>query len=103
MSPLLTLLNHLITEALGRQASTQGFEVRALLLDEGGMRVVAQLAQGAWQGELALRLEVEPPQGTGQGLRLHVDTLPEGIPTALEPFRQLLSKARLRVELDFAP
>lgn len=103
MSPLLQLINHLLDEALRQHGGPDGVELRALVLDAEGMRVVAALGRGAWQGELVLRLDAEPAQVNTQSLRLRVEQLPKGMPGALEPFRKLLAGARLRLELDFTP
>jgi hypothetical protein len=112
MSALLELLNRLLGEALDQrtaQGATQGtparggpVQVHSVVLDSEGARVVARLLPPAGEGELVLRLRAEPAQGERQALLLTCERGPQAWAPALEPFRHLLERARLRLELDFS-
>jgi hypothetical protein len=101
--PLLELLNRLLAGALAEAAPRGGFHVRSVALDADGARIVAELRPPAGEGELVLRLRVEPPAAARQALTLTVEQAPRRWAPAAEPFRRLLAGARLRLELDFTP
>jgi hypothetical protein len=119
VNPLLELLNAVLGETLAQPApegAAQGapggsgggqaaaaLQVRSVVLDDTGARIVLSLQGPAGAGELVLRLQAEPPQGERQTLGLAVEQPPERWPAALEPFRRVLERARLRLELDFPP
>lgn len=102
MNPLLEVLNRLLAEALADPASQGAVQVRSVLLDAEGARIEAQLRPPAGEGELVLRLRVESPQGEAQTLLLTLERGPERWAPALEPFRRMLERSRLRLELDFS-
>ena len=103
MNPLLDLLNRLLAEYLAQHLPPGVVQLRSVVLDEGGAHVVAQLLPPAGSGEVVLRLRAEAPRGAEQALVLTVERSPETWPAALEPFRRVIERARLRLELDFAP
>ena len=106
MSDLLALLNRLIAQALADQVPSGALRLRSVTLDEGGARIVAELMPPAGEGELVLRLRAEPPQGEHgerQHLLLSIEQGPPHWAPGMEPFRRVLERARLRLELDFAP
>ena len=100
MSTLLTALNHLLGTALAGQGGQGAFVVRSLALEADGARLIARVDHPLCQGEVVLRLKIEPPQGGRQALRLELERAPEGLASALEPFRALLASARLSLEID---
>jgi hypothetical protein len=108
VNPLLELLNRVLGEALdpalaGEVALGRGVQVRSVVLDEQGARIVLLLQPPAGEGELVLRLQAEPPQGERQSLALTLEQPPPHWHPALEPLRRVLERARLRLELDFSP
>ena len=50
-----------------------------------------------------LRLVAGKAEAGRQALHLQVEQWPETLPAGLEPFRKVLEKARLTLELDFNP
>ncbi len=108
MNPLLELLDRLIAQALAEQvpAAPRGaLQVCRVTLDEDGARIVAELRPPAGEGELVLRLRAEPPRGERgerQHLLLTIEQGPQRWAPGLEPFRRVLERARLRLELDFS-
>lgn len=106
MTPLLELLNRLLAEGLAQEdapGAGRAVQVRSVVLDEAGAHIVAALAPPAGEGELVLRLRAEPPEGERQTLALTVERGPAGWAPALEPFRRVLERARVRIDLDFGP
>jgi len=109
MNPLLELINRLLGEALveagGEALGKAGgaLRVRAVVLDEAGARIVAELGPALGTGELVLRLQADPPAGERQVLRLHIEQGPAHWTPALEPLRRVLERARLALHLDFGP
>ena len=106
MSALLDVLNRLIAQALAEQvpeALRGAVQVRQVRLETDGARIVAQLLPPAGEGELVLRLRAEPAQGPRQHLLLTIEQGPRHWAPGLEPFRRVLERARLRLELDFSP
>lgn len=102
MSALLEALNRLLGEALAGQAPGGAVQVRSVLLDAQGARIVAQVRAPVGEGELVLRLQAAPPEGDRQSLVLTLERAPEHWAPVLEPFRRVLERARLRLELDFS-
>ena len=103
MTPLLDLLNRLVSEALARHTPPGAVQVRNVVLDDDGAHIVLQLLPPAGTGEVVLRLEVAAAAGERQDLVLSLERGPEPWPQALAPFRTLIERARLRLELDFRP
>lgn len=103
MSPLLEMLNRLLAGALAEHAPHGSLQVRSVVLDAEGAHIVAALAPPAGEGELVLRLRAEPPTGDRQTIALTVERAPAHWPPALEPFRRVLERSRLRIDLDFTP
>jgi len=102
VSPLLDVLNRLLGEALAQHAPRGAVQVRSVVLDDDGAHAVLQLLPPAGSGEVVLRLRAEPPEGPRQHLVLTVERGPARWPAALEPFRRVIERARLRLELDFS-
>lgn len=103
MSDLFTLLNHL-TEAALAQGKGQGtVQVRSLILDSEGARLVLWLEHPQARGEAVFRIQAEAADGEKQTLRLTLIQAPPEFGPLLEPFRKLLEKARVSIELDFSP
>ena len=103
MSGILELLNHLLQAALAEQRAGGPVTVRSVELDPDGGRLIARIDHPAVQGEVVLKLHIEPPSGHRQTLRLSLEQCPETLHPALEAFRGVLEKIRIRVELDFTP
>lgn len=103
MSDLFTLLNHL-TEAALTQFKGQGtVQVRGLILDSEGARLVLWLEHPQARGEAVFRIQAEAADGEKQKLSLTMIHGPAELGPLLEPFRKLLEKARVTFELDFSP
>ena len=103
MGDMLAMLNHLLAAWLAENGSGEGWRFTEARLDAQGGILRAQLQRGGFDGELVLRLEAEPPQGNRQTLHLRVEQWPAQLPAGLAPFRTVLEKARLHLELDFEP
>jgi hypothetical protein len=103
MGGLLAMLNHLAATWLARQEAGAAWRFTEIALDAQGGTVRAEVAQGGFAGQVLLRLEADPPQDGRQTLHLKVEQWPATMPPALEPFRRVLQKARLNLELDFNP
>lgn len=102
MNGLLDTLNHLISAALAKQGGGSPLALRSVQADADGLKIIARIDHAACKGEVVLRLVAEPPDGQKQCLRLRVESWPETLPGGMEPFRALLEKARLHLELDFS-
>ncbi|MEE8436687.1 MAG: hypothetical protein V3S64_18005 [bacterium] len=107
MSDLFTLLNHLTEAALAQwklQRKGQGaVQVRGLILDPEGARLVLWLEHPQARGEAVFRIQAEAADGEKQTLRLTLLHGPAELGPLLEPFRKLLEKAKISIELDFSP
>lgn len=104
MGDVLTMLNHLLAAWLADPASMgagQGWRFTAVRLDAQGGTIRAQLSRGGFEGEIVLRLDAGPLQDGRQTLHLRVEQWPAQLPGSLAPFRGVLEKARLKLELDF--
>ena len=102
MNPLLELINHLLAAWLAEQPGGKAWALRELKMDSTGGILVARLDHPKCRGEIAARLVVSPPEGTRQTLSLKIEQWPDSIPPELKPFKNLLQKARLSLELDFS-
>jgi len=96
-----SLLATAIAEGLAGQVAPDSVEVRSVVLDIEGARIEARLRPPAGEGPLVLRLRAESTRGEQQALVLTCEQAPEHWNPALEPFRRVLERARLRLELDF--
>ena len=103
MSGLIGLLNALAQAALEDQPEGAALRVRAVSLDGQGGHVQGRIDHAEAAGEFSLRFTVDAPQGKQQSVQLVVEQWPERLPPALETFRTLLERARLRLDLDFTP
>lgn len=100
---LLDVLNNLLATALAGQEGGGAVQIRSLVLDAEGGRVVAHVAATQAQGEVVLRFRADPPLGDRQTVHLVLEQVPKELSPALAPFRRLLEKARISIELDFSP
>lgn len=103
MNDLLTTLNHLLQKALEGGDQTGSVQVRGLVLDGEGARIVLWCEHPLARGEAVLRLTVEAAREQRQTLRLTLDQGPPELGALLEPFRKLLEKSRVSIDLDFSP
>ena len=103
MGDVLTMLNHLLAAWLAENGSGEGWRFTEVRLDAQGGVLRADLSRGGFSGEIVLRLDADPAQGARQTIHLRVEQWPATLPGALTPFRTLLEKARLHLELDFSP
>lgn len=112
MNGLLAMLNHLAATALAGSSSGGALQFRSIVLDPDGGRIVARVDHPQCSGEVVLRLQVvdsqaagesEESQGRRQTIYLTLESVPEKLGPHIEPFRRVLEKARLRLELDFEP
>ena len=101
MGDVLAMLNHLLSAWLAEKGSGEGWRFTEVRLDAQGGVIRAQLSRGGFDGEIVLRLDAEPMQDGRQTLRLRVEQWPAQLPAGLRPFRRVLEKTRLRLELDF--
>lgn len=99
---VLGALNHLIAAYLDEAADGgSALALESVTLDETGCRIAGRIRSASHIDRFLLRLEVAPPQGDLQALRLSVEQWPAHLPAPVETFRRLLDKARITVELDF--
>ena len=103
MGGLLDMLNHLAATWVARQNAGAAWRFTEIALDAQGGTVRVEVAQGGFAGQAVLRIVADPPQEGRQTLRLKVEQWPATMPEGLEPFRNMLEKARLNLELDFNP
>ncbi len=103
MGGLLEMLNHLAATWLAGQQSGGAWRFTEISLDAEGGLLRGEVRQGGFAGEVALRIVAEPPIEGRQTLHLKVERWPDAMPAGLEPFRGVLVKARLSLELDFEP
>ena len=103
MSDLFTLLNHLTEAALAQWKGQGSVQVRCLILDPEGARLVLWLEHPQARGEAVFRIQAEAADGEKQTLRLTLIHGPAELGPLLEPFRKLMEKARISIELDFSP
>lgn len=103
MADVLTMLNHLLVAWLEENGGGEGWRFTELRLDAQGGVIRARLSLGGFEGEIVIRLDADPPSDGRQALHLRVEQWPAQLPRALAPFRTVLEKARLRLELDFNP
>ena len=103
MSGLIGLLNALAQAALAEQPEGAALRVRTISLEGEGGHLQGRIDHTTATGEFTLRFTVEAPQGAHQSIQIVVEQWPEQLPPALEPFRTLLTRARLRLDLDFTP
>ena len=101
MGDVLAMLNHLLAAWLAEKGSGEGWQFTEVRLDAQGGVIRAQLSRGGFDGEIVLRLDADPLQDGRQTLRLRVEQWPTQLPDALRPFRAVLEKARVHLELDF--
>ncbi len=102
MNDLLTFFNHLAATALEQGAGGGAAQVRSLVLDPEGMRLVLWLEHPLARGEAVLRLHTQPAEGGRQTLRVTVERAPDALGDLLEPFRRVLETARISIDLDFS-
>ncbi len=99
---VLGTLNHLLSAYLDEAAGGAGaLALESVTLDETACRISGRIRSTTGPDRFLLRLEVAPPQGDRQSLRLVVEQWPAHLPAPVETFRPLLDKARLTLELDF--
>ncbi|HEX7926677.1 MAG TPA: hypothetical protein VF678_03735 [bacterium] len=106
MHPLIEMANHILATALAQAGTSDTVRVRNVQFDDAGLRISAWLDHPKASGEVQLALRVDPPtgpEGQQQTLRLVVERWPDKLPSALEPLRRVLEKAKVKVELDFSP
>lgn len=103
MGGLLAMLNHLAATWLAGQEAGAAWRFTEIALDAQGGIVRAEVATAGFAGQVVLRLMAGPPQDGRQSVYLAVEQWPATMPPALEPFRRVLEKARLTLELDFTP
>lgn len=106
MNGLLAMLNHLAATALTGGSGGGALQFRSMVLDPEGGRIVARVDHPQCSGEVVLRLRVEESEesdGRRQTIHLSLESVPETLGPHIEPFRRVLEKARLRLELDFEP
>ena len=106
MNGLLAMLNHLAATALAGRSGGGALQFRSMVLDPEGGRIVARVDHPQCSGEVVLRLRVEESEesdGRRQTIHLSLESVPETLGPHIEPFRRVLEKARLRLELDFEP
>ncbi len=101
MADVLAMLNHLLAAWLVENGSGEGWRFTELRLDAQGGVIRANLGLGGFEGEIVMRLDADPPSDGRQTLHLRVEQWPNQLPGGLAPFRTVLEKARLRLELDF--
>ena len=102
MKGWIEMLNHLLQMALAEQGGGGAFTLRGLHLEPDGGRVLARLDHPLAHGEVVLRLTVLPTQGSQFTLGLVVEQAPPDLGPALDPFRKVLEKMRIQIELDFS-
>ena len=103
MSDLFTLLNHLTEAALAQWKGAGTVQVRGLILDPEGARLVLWLDHPQARGEAVIRIQAGAIDGEKQTLRLTLLHGPAELGPLLEPFRKVLEKAKISIELDFSP
>ena len=100
MSDLITMINHLLTTWLAGQAQGSAWQTREAKVDDHGLTIIGQITHAQWQGEVIIRVDVELTQGIRQTLSLTVQRWPQQMPSILESFRDVLTSAKLTLELD---
>jgi hypothetical protein len=103
---VLGALNHLIAAILEESASHSGrtsLVIDGVAVDAASCRIAGGIRTPDGVDRFVLRVEVTPPQGAKQSLRVRVEQWPAHLPALLEWVRPLLERAELGMDLDFGP
>jgi hypothetical protein len=100
---VLGALTHLASALIEESARTPGGQaLDAVTFDATGCTVTGRVRVDGHLERFVVRLDVQPPSGARQALRLHVEEWPAHLPPLASLFRPLLERSSLLVDFDFS-